>query len=86
MNPYSLYKRALETKWKWAIIGFTVFYFITPIDLFPELVLPIVGYIDDGVLLGILAHALLQRNKHEEDSESHTSGRVIEADQSNKTD
>ena len=43
----------------WLMGAFTVVYTISPIDLIPELLLPIIGYIDDlgvwGVFLALAA-------------------------------
>jgi len=43
----------------WAMAAFTAIYTVMPIDFFPELFLPVIGYIDDlgvwGVFLALAA-------------------------------
>jgi uncharacterized membrane protein YkvA (DUF1232 family) len=63
MNPYTLYQKAIQSPWKWLIIVITIIYFISPIDAIPEILLPLVGYIDDGVLLSILIRELVFARK-----------------------
>ncbi|GAB4146638.1 MAG: hypothetical protein OHK0017_07390 [Patescibacteria group bacterium] len=61
LNPYKLYQAGLQNpKTRVVIIVLTLIYIITPIDLFPEIILPFVGYIDDTVLLTILITELFK--------------------------
>jgi len=55
---YSWYRGALRhPKWRWAIILGTAFYLVSPIDISPDLI-PIVGWIDDGILATLLVTEL----------------------------
>jgi len=46
----------------WAMAVFTVIYTLSPVDFFPELFLPVIGYIDDLGVWGVLI-ALAAREK-----------------------
>lgn len=51
---YSWYRGALRhPKWRWAIILGSALYLISPIDISPD-VIPIIGWIDDGILATLL--------------------------------
>ena len=45
-----------KTKW---LLGFTAAYVVSPVDLVPELLFPVVGRVDDLVLLAFSLHRLL---------------------------
>lgn len=50
----------------WGMFIFTVVYTVSPIDFVPELVLPIIGYIDDLGLWGVfLALAAREKSRFE---------------------
>ena len=42
------------------LLGFAGLYVLSPIDLIPELFLPVVGRIDDAILLAFALHRLLE--------------------------
>ena len=44
------FDKRIPTRLKLMLIG-AIFYFAFPVDIIPELMLPFIGYIDDGVLL-----------------------------------
>lgn len=46
-------------KYRWAIIAGSLFYLLSPLDIAPD-VLPIVGWIDDGVLATLLISEVCQ--------------------------
>lgn len=46
-------------KYRWALIAGTLFYLVSPLDLAPD-VLPIAGWIDDGVLVTFLISEVCQ--------------------------
>lgn len=46
-------------KYRWALIAGTLFYLASPFDLAPDM-LPIVGWIDDGVLATLLITEVCQ--------------------------
>ncbi|EKU97267.1 hypothetical protein Lepto7375DRAFT_6445 [Leptolyngbya sp. PCC 7375] len=51
---YALYRNGLRNpKYRWLIIFGTLTYILSPIDISPD-VLPILGWIDDGVLITLL--------------------------------
>ncbi len=51
---YTWYRKALRhTKYRWLIIGGTLIYLFSPIDIAPD-IFPIVGWIDDGILSTLL--------------------------------
>ncbi|KPQ35467.1 MAG: hypothetical protein HLUCCA11_10920 [Phormidesmis priestleyi Ana] len=55
---YSWYRGAIRhPKWRWAIILGTVFYLISPLDISPD-VIPIIGWLDDGILATLLVTEL----------------------------
>ncbi|MFK8182625.1 MAG: YkvA family protein [Phormidesmis sp.] len=55
---YSWYRNALRhPKWRWAIIGGTALYLISPIDISPD-IFPIIGWLDDGILATLLVTEL----------------------------
>ena len=52
---YTWYREVVANpKYRWWIIGGTLMYLISPIDILPD-VLPIVGQIDDAVLITLVA-------------------------------
>ncbi|PZO22505.1 MAG: hypothetical protein DCF25_02565 [Leptolyngbya foveolarum] len=51
---YDLYRKALKhSKYRWLVILGTVFYLVNPLDFSPD-VLPVLGWIDDGLIVGLL--------------------------------
>ena len=53
-NPYDWYKKAFRhPRFRPLVIGVTVLYLLSPIDVLPELFTGPLGFIDDGVLLTI---------------------------------
>lgn len=52
---YTWYREIIANpKYRWWIIGGTLLYLISPIDILPD-VLPIVGQIDDALLITLVA-------------------------------
>jgi uncharacterized membrane protein YkvA (DUF1232 family) len=52
---YNWYRELVANpKYRWWIIGGTLLYLVNPIDIIPD-VLPIVGQIDDAVLITLVA-------------------------------
>lgn len=81
LNPYILYQKALDTRWKWVIIILTLVYLISPVDAIPEILIPIVGWIDDGILLSLLIQGLLgnrARKSTKNDEQKHNTDKTIE--------
>ena len=55
---YNWYRGALShPKWRWAIILGTGLYLVSPFDISPDII-PIVGWIDDGILATLLVTEL----------------------------
>lgn len=51
---YAWYRNGLRNpKYRWLIIFGTLVYLLSPIDVSPD-VFPIIGWIDDGILVGLL--------------------------------
>jgi uncharacterized membrane protein YkvA (DUF1232 family) len=63
LNPYKLYQSALRSpKSRWIIIALTIIYFISPIDLIPDIFLG-PGQIDDGILLTVFVSELVKMSR-----------------------
>ncbi|NEP15942.1 MAG: DUF1232 domain-containing protein [Leptolyngbya sp. SIO4C1] len=57
---YDWYRQTLRhPKYRWLIIAGTLLYLVSPIDISPDF-LPIVGWIDDGLLATLLIAELSQ--------------------------
>lgn len=57
---YAWYRNGLRNpKYRWLIIFGTLTYLLSPIDIAPD-VFPIVGWIDDGILLTLLIAEITQ--------------------------
>ncbi|MBT9316515.1 YkvA family protein [Leptothoe spongobia] len=57
---YAWYRNGLRNpKYRWLIIFGTLTYLLSPIDLAPD-VFPIVGWIDDGILITLLIAEVTQ--------------------------
>jgi uncharacterized membrane protein YkvA (DUF1232 family) len=55
---YNWYRELVANpKYRWWIIGGTLLYLVSPLDILPD-VLPIVGQIDDAVLITLVATEL----------------------------
>jgi uncharacterized membrane protein YkvA (DUF1232 family) len=72
---YNWYRELVANpKYRWWIIGGTLLYLVSPLDILPD-VLPIVGQIDDAVLITLVAtelssaikdrNAMLKRQRNE---------------------
>lgn len=60
-NAFTEWYRKLirESKYRWLIIGGTLVYLLSPIDLLPDMI-PIIGQIDDVVILTLLVTEVSQ--------------------------
>ncbi|MCW6035326.1 DUF1232 domain-containing protein [Spirulina subsalsa FACHB-351] len=57
---YVWYRKTLRnTKYRWFLIGGTLLYLISPIDISPDFI-PIIGWIDDGIIATVLVTELTQ--------------------------
>ncbi len=57
---YQGYRRFIRhPQYRWLVIGATMLYLISPVDLIPD-VFPIVGWIDDGLLATLMLTELSQ--------------------------
>lgn len=57
---YNWYRNVIRNpKYRWWIIGGSLLYLISPIDISPDF-LPIVGWIDDGIIASVLVAELSQ--------------------------
>jgi uncharacterized membrane protein YkvA (DUF1232 family) len=63
MNPIQFYTNLLQNpKYKWWVVGLTLVYVFSPVDLIPDFILPF-GIIDDGAILFLMIKELLIGNK-----------------------
>jgi uncharacterized membrane protein YkvA (DUF1232 family) len=59
MNPIQFYTNLLQNpKYKWWVVGLTIIYIVSPVDVIPDFILPF-GIIDDGALIFLMVKALL---------------------------
>jgi len=57
---HDLYRKALKhTKYRWLVIFGTLLYLVSPLDISPD-VFPILGWVDDGVVVGLLVTEVSQ--------------------------
>ncbi len=57
---YSWYKQTMRhPKYRWFLIGGTLLYLISPIDIAPDFI-PIIGWIDDAAIATLLAAEISQ--------------------------
>lgn len=57
---YQWYRDVIRNpKYRWWVIGGSLLYLISPLDISPD-VFPIIGWIDDGVIAGLLVAELSQ--------------------------
>jgi len=57
---YSWYKQTIRhPKYRWFLIGGTLLYLVSPIDIAPDFI-PIIGWIDDAAIATLLAAELSQ--------------------------
>lgn len=57
---YNWYKATLRnTKYRWVLVLGTLIYLVSPIDISPDF-LPIIGWVDDGLLATLLVTELSQ--------------------------
>ena len=73
---YDNYRKLIrDSKYRWAIIIASALYILSPIDIAPDF-LPIVGWIDDGVVLTLLltelSAILMERVKAKRDGSSES--------------
>lgn len=73
---YDWYRNLVRnSKYRWVIIAGTLLYLFSPIDLLPD-VIPLVGQIDDTVVLGLLmaelSSMLMDRLKAQKDTTTAT--------------
>lgn len=51
---YNWYKETIRNpKYRWLLIGASILYLISPIDIVPDFI-PIIGWIDDGIIVTLL--------------------------------
>lgn len=46
-------------RYRWVVIGASLIYLVSPVDISPDLV-PVVGWVDDGVVATLLATGITQ--------------------------
>lgn len=57
---YSWYRQTLHhPKYRWLLVGGTLLYLLSPIDISPDFI-PIIGWIDDGVVATLLVAELAE--------------------------
>lgn len=51
---YNWYKETIRNpKYRWLLIGASILYLISPIDIAPDFI-PIIGWLDDGIIVTLL--------------------------------
>lgn len=70
-------------QYRWVAILGALFYFLSPIDIAPD-VLPIVGWLDDGMLATLLvtevAQLLIEQSKNRKDQQVDRAVRQVETE------
>lgn len=62
-SVYNWYRDLLRNpKYRWWVIGASVVYIVSPIDISPD-VFPIVGWLDDGIVISLLVAEVAQMAK-----------------------
>jgi uncharacterized membrane protein YkvA (DUF1232 family) len=57
---YEWYRGLLQNpKYRWWVVAFSLVYLVSPIDLLPD-IFPVVSWIDDAVVIGLLVTELSQ--------------------------
>lgn len=57
---YTWYKTTLENpKYRWIMVGATLLYLLSPVDLLPDFI-PVLGLVDDAVVASMFIGALSQ--------------------------
>jgi uncharacterized membrane protein YkvA (DUF1232 family) len=60
-SVYNWYRSAIRNpKYRWWVVLGTLVYFISPIDLIPDILFPVVGELDDVFLLTLLVTEVSQ--------------------------
>ncbi|MGD1902718.1 MAG: YkvA family protein [Geitlerinemataceae cyanobacterium] len=55
---YDWYRKTLRhPQYRWALIGATLLYLVSPIDISPDFI-PVLGWIDDGAVVALLVAEL----------------------------
>jgi uncharacterized membrane protein YkvA (DUF1232 family) len=78
---YDSYRKLIrESKYRWIIILGSLLYILSPIDISPD-IFPIVGWIDDGLVLTLLltevSQILMERVKTRKDNDSQTTSETV---------
>lgn len=73
---YNWYRDAIRNpKYRWWVILASVAYLISPLDISPD-IFPIVGWIDDGIIVGLLvaeiSQLMLERLSPNKDTQGST--------------
>ena len=62
-SVYNWYRDLLRNpKYRWWVIGASVVYIVSPIDISPD-VFPIIGWLDDGIVISLLVAEVAQMAK-----------------------
>ena len=62
-SVYNWYRDLLRNpKYRWWVIGASVVYIVSPLDISPD-VFPIVGWLDDGIVISLLVAEVAQLAK-----------------------
>ena len=86
---YNWYRQTLRhTKYRWLLIGASLLYLLSPIDIAPDFI-PIIGWIDDGVVATLLvtevSQLLLARLKEGQKVSTQTDTQETETTDAEKT-
>ncbi len=62
-SVYNWYRDLLRNpKYRWWVIGASVVYIVSPLDISPD-VFPIIGWLDDGIVISLLVAEVAQLAK-----------------------
>lgn len=57
---YNWYREAMRhPKWRWLVIGASLLYLVSPLDISPD-IFPIIGWLDDSIIAGLLVAEISQ--------------------------
>ena len=77
-SVYNWYRDLLRNpKYRWWVIGASVVYIVSPIDISPD-VFPIVGWLDDGIVISLLVAEVAQMAKEKLQANSVRAAKATE--------
>jgi uncharacterized membrane protein YkvA (DUF1232 family) len=82
---YKWYRDLLQNpKYRWWVVGASILYLVSPIDFLPD-IFPVVGWIDDAAVIGLLVAEMSQLVKTKLEEKSVRTNNSNSNPQDNKT-